>query len=614
MPIKSSLEIEIPKIDLLTLLLDGIPEPSEIVSNPVFTQPYLLSAEEPSKSLSLIQVKQYAKDFATGLQRTTFHPADHVMVVAPNYVNSIIVIIGCIAAGGVFCAAQPDLFLRDYVDQFQRDEPNFLFVQDEQPQCQIILEAWKASGRVVEGHVWLFNDDPISNDLKQQNSSVHPCGDIPLWTALLLRSPHDSFSWDSMKNSNSPDRPCMLLTTSGTSGLRKAAVYTHANLVASFCGIGYRARTDAIAAAKSGRATARPSSVMRILHTISISRAMGATLPLATILRAKNTATQVYFMCKTYVDMAPYLDHIHHLEISELAVAPFTLVRLFKENGANGIQNGRSEFPSLVRVNVVGAPSSQSNLDRVREFLIEHQSPTSVRVERSYGITEAAALVATCRVADEDIRREGYQGRLEPNIEAKVVSANDSSSSNNSEIEMSEGQVGEIWLRGPSFIQGYYKNSTATNEAFSHDGWFRSGDVGYMEGDRVFLVDRKKDILKTPDNIPPAYIEGILTEHPDIIDAGVIGIYQPSEELQLVRAYVVRRPFSNITESDIVEWMQRQSANTTHITGGVEFVDTLPRNDAGKILRRVLRDRAAEQLGQPNAQSLVVPQQLKCLN
>ena len=173
-------------------------------------------------------------------------------------------------------------------------------------------------------------------------------------------------------------------------------------------------------------------------------------------------------------------------------------------------------------------------------------------------------------------------------------------------MEVEGGTPGELWLRGPSFISSYYKNKAATNDAFTSDRWFKTGDVGHLEGDKLYLVDRMKDILKTPDNIPPAYIEGVLMDHPDILDAGVIGIYQPEEELQLVRAYVVTRPGSSVTEESIRVWMERESADTAHLTGGVEFMDELPRNDAGKLLRRVLRERAAERFGRQDVTSMTL--------
>jgi acyl-CoA synthetase (AMP-forming)/AMP-acid ligase II len=609
---KSSLDVKIPDIDLMTLLFNDIPDRPEHASNAITNSRFLISAEDPTKSITIIQLKHLAKNVAIGLKRSCLQTGDHVMLVTPNYINTAIMVLGCIIAGGVFCAAQPDLAYRDYVDQFRRDNPKFLVVADEQPQRDVVIAAWQASGRQTSSYVWLMDDDIPT--MSRSPNSCWPMSSLPAilhWSTLIATDASPQEMLD-LEKPVPTDRVCMLLTTSGTTGLRKAAVYSHANLVASFLGIAHRARTDTAAAFKFGRAIARHGPHMRMLHTISISRAMGATLLLAMILRAKRAPTQVFYMAKTYVDMAPYLGHIQRLKITELAVAPFTLVRMLKEamlgEGAGLVPS--FDFSCLARVNVVGAPSAQRNLEEARKFFISHRAPVYMRVERSYGITEAASLVATWRMADEDSQAEGYQGRLEPNIEAKIVRLDElgpGSLTSDVARKTPERQTGEIWLRGPSFIHTYYENPLATKEAFSDDGWFRTGDVGYLDGDQLFVIDRAKDILKTPDNIPPLYIENILMEHPSILDVGVIGIYQADEELQRVRAYVVKRPGTVESEKDLTEWMQRQSANTAHLTAGVEFVDSIPRNNDGKLLRRVLKERAVAEYGLPNVQSLVGP-------
>jgi 4-coumarate--CoA ligase len=85
-------------------------------------------------------------------------------------------------------------------------------------------------------------------------------------------------------------------------------------------------------------------------------------------------------------------------------------------------------------------------------------------------------------------------------------------------------------------------------------------------------------VLKTPDSIPPAYIEGVLMEHPAVEDVGVIGIFQPMEGLQHVRAFVVPSEGASVSEQELVAWMEAQSTSTAWLTGGVKFVDELPRD------------------------------------
>ena len=321
MPTTSPWTVPIPNIDLTSLLLDGIPDHADASTDANFTQPYLLSAENPSCTLSLIELKHHARCFASGLRKQGLQPGEHLMLVSPNYIHSTIVTLGTVAAGGVFCAAQPDLKIREYVDQFLRDEPEYLLVADEQPQCQVVLDAWKASGRSVEGRVWLFCE--TLDNSRVQSASPH-------WTQLLDLQDGPLYAWDRLKATEHVNKPCMLFTTSGTSGLRKAAIFSHRNLVASLIATSYRAREDVMAVMKAGKAP-YPDPIVRTLHTISISRAMGTALPLALILAAKARPMQVLFMAKTYVAMRSYLEAVQRLKINELSLAPFTLAPLFKQ-------------------------------------------------------------------------------------------------------------------------------------------------------------------------------------------------------------------------------------------------------------------------------------------
>jgi 4-coumarate--CoA ligase len=413
--------------------------------------------------------------------------------------------------------------------------------------------------------------------------------DLRCWTELIDDAEGDRFQWPEFTTPDELERPCMLFTTSGTSGLRKAAIYSHRNLVASFVAISHRSRHDTIAAMKTGRHAC--PRLNRVLHTISVSRAMGTTFPLAMILAAKARPTQVYLMSKTYVDMVPYLDIIQNLGINDVTVAPFTLARMFKEEGLT--RRTDWHFPNLGIINVTGAPSSQRLLDRVRQFLLRHGAPDDVRIERSLGITEAASLISARRLCDPQNMLDHYQGRLEPNVQAKIMSAStDEENDDAVATEVLDGSPGEVWLRSPAFVSSYHNNAAATKAAFTVDGWFKTGDLGYLVEDKLFVVDRIKDILKTPDSIPPEYIESVLMEHPAVIDAAVVGVDVPEEGLQLARAFLVRRPGIEVSEAEMIHWMQREASGTAQLTGGVVFVERLPRNASGKLLRRVLRAKS----------------------
>jgi hypothetical protein len=154
---------------------------------------------------------------------------------------------------------------------------------------------------------------------------------------------------------------------------------------------------------------------------------------------------------------------------------------------------------------------------------------------------------------------------------------------------------GEIHIRSPHPMKGYLNNSTATAEAFTEDGWVRSGDVGFVQSGKYFVIDRTKDLIKVRGwQVSPAEIEASLLEHHDIIDAAVIGIAARDGTGEVPAAFVVRKEESHLKEKDIKEFLGVRLARYKGVEE-VQFVDRIPRNPTGKILRRVLRDSRAAQ-------------------
>ncbi len=490
MPIKSTSDVPFPNVDVPSFLFDAVPDSAASCQDPNFTQPFLFSAERSnSKHLSLIQFKHLVKCFAAGLQEQSLQAGDHVLLVSPNYIHSMVVALGTIAAGGVFCTAQPDLKVREYVDQMVRDEPRFLFVCNEQPLKEQVVTAWKLTNGDDEKY-WLF--DECTSTEERASEQLYAPHHERFWTEVLDYDSGPNFQWKRLTTEEDCSIPCMLFTTSGTSGLRKAAMFSHRNLVASWTAVGHRIRQDFIKCAKVGKIKPPGNTPRRVLHTVSISRALGTTLPLAVSKSRPLAQVEVYFMSKTYADMRPYLECIQTLGITEVSCAPFTLVRLFVlAKSEELLQERRFDFSKLRSITSVGAPASQSTLNGVRDYLLANRAPADIRVERALGITEAGSLVSSWHLADEPSFSESCQGKVEPNIQVKIIV---------SEHEHDEGiaqeavddQCGEIWLRGPSVISGYYKNEAATRDAFTDDGWFKTGDIGYFQDDKLFLLDRKK--------------------------------------------------------------------------------------------------------------------------
>ncbi|KAH8147823.1 uncharacterized protein LAJ45_08289 [Morchella importuna] len=174
----------------------------------------------------------------------------------------------------------------------------------------------------------------------------------------------------------------------------------------------------------------------------------------------------------------------------------------------------------------------------------------------------------------------GSVGRLLPNLEAKLV---DGAGNNISAYDT----PGEICLRGPTMIKGYYNNDAANRESYDSDGFYHTGDIGLCDGKtkKWYIVDRKKELIKVRGfQVAPPELEGILLEHPHIVDAAVIGVVAETHGSELPRAYVVRRPGSNLEEQEVKEYMKTKVASYKQLEGGVVFLDAIPKNASGMDL------------------------------
>ena len=206
---------------------------------------------------------------------------------------------------------------------------------------------------------------------------------------------------------------------------------------------------------------------------------------------------------------------------------------------------------------------------------------------QAYGLTETTGAIVNLPPSDHDpdgpnkhrLRAAGLPG---PGVELKIVDAATTA-------PLPTGEVGEIWVRSPQNMLGYWNLPDETAKSFADDGWFRTGDAGFLDADGyVYIHDRVKDmIVSGGENIYPAEVENVLMAHPSIADAAVIGI--PDDKWgETPKAMVVRKPGVEISEADIISFCRQQLAKFKCPTS-VDFVESLPRNPSGKILKKDLR-------------------------
>lgn len=163
---------------------------------------------------------------------------------------------------------------------------------------------------------------------------------------------------------------------------------------------------------------------------------------------------------------------------------------------------------------------------------------------------------------------------------------------------------GEICIRGPTVVRGYFENPEANKRDWDADNYFHTGDIGYCDRKTKlwYIVDRKKELIKVRAfQVAPPELEGVLLSHPEIVDAAVIGVPDPSnqEGSEAPRAYIVRRDpkSSKPSSSEVDKYMRERLAGYKMLTGGILFVEAIPKNPSGKILKRLLREQAAKEMG-----------------
>ncbi|EGE03325.1 4-coumarate-CoA ligase [Trichophyton equinum CBS 127.97] len=296
----------------------------------------------------------------------------------------------------------------------------------------------------------------------------------------------------------------------------------------------------------------------------------------------------VYIMAR--FDFIQMLENIQKFRINEILTVPSIMIALAKHPLVK-----KYDLSSLESIGSGAAPLGREISEEVESMF----PPGKLNVRQGWGMTEA-----TCTILCWDPNEQGTSssvGELNANCECKIMAED-------GVTELDENQRGEILVRAPNVMKGYWNKPEATRETLTEDGWLKTGDIGYVtEQGKFFIVDRKKaqltpyfflnmqELIKVKGNqVAPAELEGILLSHPSVADAAVVGITRDGEEYP--RAYISLKAGAEATAKEITDYVKQNIAPTKRITGGVVFVKDIPKNPSGKILRKVLRERAAQEL------------------
>lgn len=198
-------------------------------------------------------------------------------------------------------------------------------------------------------------------------------------------------------------------------------------------------------------------------------------------------------------------------------------------------------------------------------------------LREGYGLTEAAPVVTSSAGIDA---RYGSVGKVLTGMEVRLV--------DESGEDVAVGDAGEVWVRGPNVFAGYWREPELSAKVLTAEGWLRTGDIATVDADGyLYITDRAKDlIIVNGFNVYPAEVEEVLRGHPAVAEVGVVGVPHPLTG-EAVKAFVVLRPGADLDEEQLIGWCGSNLARYK-CPNKVLFVDQLPRNLSGKLLRREL--------------------------
>jgi long-chain acyl-CoA synthetase len=363
-----------------------------------------------------------------------------------------------------------------------------------------------------------------------------------------------------------PEDDATIFYTSGTTGAPKGALGTHRNICGNLISLAFARYAAALRSGSPVDAPAADAPQAAYLLSVPFFHATGCHSVLVANLASGG---KLVLMHKWNPERA--LELIERERVTTFGGVPTMVWEVLQSPDF-----GKRDISSVTSVGYGGAPAPPELVRRIEE-LLPGRIPSN-----GYGLTETSS-VTTMNAGIDYLLRPDSVGRPVAVVDVKVV--------DESGRALPVGEIGELWIKGPNVVTGYWNKPEATAAAIS-DGWLHSGDLARLDDEGfVYIVDRAKDMLiRGGENVYCAEVEAALFEHPAVYDVAVIGI--PHRELgEEVGAVVRLKPGAEASADDLRQHVAARLA-AFKVPVQVWFVDEeLPRNPAGKVLKRELRDR-----------------------
>jgi 4-coumarate--CoA ligase len=480
--------------------------------------------------------------------------------------------VGILSFGGIFAGVNPSHTPYELEHAFRTAEVKALIVEPE-----LLPNALKAAHQAGIPRTNIFAFDYHTPVDKPWSSNKAWKTDIKSWRHLMGQGEADWIKWDNEARSKSTT--AARLFSSGTTGLPKAVEMTHHNFIAQHTMVLEHKPRD--------------YEVIRLLctpmfHVSNVPRAH--TSPL-------RSGLLTYVMRR--FELKSWLQNISRFGITEANMVPPMVIQV--------INSPLTKQYSLksIRNSWVGAAPLAAEPQARYKALLRGDTPFN----QVWGMSETSCIATMLHYPEQDCT--GSVGRFLPNMDAKLV--------DDEGRDITDYDVrGELCCRGPLIVKGYFNNPRANTESWDQDGYFHTGDIAVRrrQNGLWYIVDRKKELIKVRGfQVAPAELEGVLLSHPEISDAAVIGVAAGgasgastsgtstsgadptltkagSEGSELPRAYIVLKHGSQLASRGVQAYMAEKLAGYKQLVGGVCFVDSIPKNASGKILKKDLKEIA----------------------
>lgn len=486
------------------------------------------------------QARDATNYIARSLRNLNFKEGDIIALIAPNLPEWSLAFLGILEAGLIVTTVNPQYKIEEIRKQLELSNAKGIITARE-----IFPNVKKAVEKIQLGSSLIVIDDqtaPMVEGVIPFQDLITRGKNLPPLKAL----------------SSSVSDFAILPFSSGTTGLPKGVMLTHNNLVANI---------EMVKASVDPQMWMQPSDgvnqevIPAILPFFHIFGLNGVLLP--GLMSGVKFVTIPRFQPNTFNDVL-----INHKPTIMFSVPPIIMYLsqsslIKKEN----LSNLRAIFSGA-------APISKKDVDRFYEnYQLDN---TNFKFAQGYGLTECSPV--------SFIEKTGLKyasiGKNVCGCDARLVDPI-------TNIDIFEpGQNGELWIRGPHVMKGYYNNPKATKDILMENGWMKTGDIAYFDEDYdFFITDRLKELIKVKGfQVAPAELEAILRTHPDIQEAAVIGI-SDTRCGEVPRAFVIVKNNKKVSEKEVQNFVKEKVSEYKQLKGGVSFVQEIPKNPSGKILR-----------------------------